>query len=66
LGAVRPPAVLPAQRDDDLLFANIGVSYVLSRQITFGAGWDYAKRSSNIVNADYTRNKGTVFVKVTL
>lgn len=65
LGAVRAPAVLPIARDDDMTFANIGLAYLLSRQVSFGAGWDYAKRSSNIAGADYTRNKGTVFVKLT-
>ena len=65
LGAVRAPTPLPIARDDDLFFANIGLAYLLSRQVSFGANFDYAKRSSNILNADYTRNKGSVFVKLT-
>ncbi len=64
LGAIRAPALLPPGRDDDLVFANAGLNYLLSRQVTFGANWEYAKRSSNIANADYTRNKGTVFVRL--
>ena len=64
LGAVRAPALLPPGRDDDLVFANAGLNYLLSRQVTLGANWEYAKRSSNIAGADYTRNKGTVFVRL--
>lgn len=64
LGAVRPPALLPIDRDDDLVFANVGLDYLLSRQVSFGAKWEYAKRTSNALLSDYTRNKGTVFVRL--
>ncbi|ATE66192.1 hypothetical protein COO09_23940 [Rhizorhabdus dicambivorans] len=60
------PVPLPISRDDDIVTANLGVSYLLSRQISFGAAWDYSKRTSNAPTADYTRNKAAAFLKVTL
>lgn len=59
------PAGTP-QRDDDLYFVNAGVDYLLNRQFTVGLSWDYGKRSSNALAADYTRNKVLAFVRVTL
>jgi hypothetical protein len=54
------------QRDDDLIFANVGLLYTFSRQFALGVGWDYAKRSSNQPLSDYTRNKVMATLKVTL
>lgn len=65
LSTVTPPTPLPIARDDDLVFGNIGLTYVLSRQVSFGAAYDYAKRTSNAPTADYSRNKGTIFVRLT-
>lgn len=52
-------------RDDDLIFGNIGLNYLLSRQVSFGASYEYGKRTSNAPNADYTRNRATAYVKLT-
>lgn len=52
-------------RDDDIVFANVGLSYLLSRQVSFGASYEYGKRTSNAANADYTRSKVIGFVKLT-
>jgi hypothetical protein len=59
------PLPLPIARDDDLIFANIGLNYLLSRQVSFGASYEYGKRSSNAPAADYTRNKAIGYVKLT-
>jgi hypothetical protein len=62
---VRTFVPLPVDRDDDLFFANLGVRYTFSRQVSLGAGWEYAKRSSNSPAADYERNKINVTLRLT-
>jgi len=56
----------PISRDDDLYQADLGLKYVFSRQLSLGVGWDYIKRNSNAPAADYSRNKVSATLRVTL
>lgn len=57
--------LLVVDRNDDIVSGNIGLSYLLSRQVSFGASYEYGKRTSNAAGADYTRNKAIAYVKLT-
>lgn len=45
------------RRDDDVYGASLGVRYTLNRLLYAGAGYEWSKRSSNLPNTDFTRNK---------
>ena len=43
-------------RMDDTLRAGLGLDYLLNRNFTFGVGYDYTDRDSNLAGSDYKKN----------
>ncbi|HCX68990.1 MAG: hypothetical protein CMI61_09665 [Parvibaculum sp.] len=43
-------------REDDLIGANVGVTYLLNRNFEIGLRYTFEDRDSNVATADYTRN----------
>ena len=53
-------------REDDFIIANPEIRYLINRNVSVSADYNYAERESNVVNQDYKNHQFTVGLKLAL